>query len=81
MHRKNESFEGITAARKQKMLYIFVICMVLHIFGNCLCALCLLFPMYVRSYTKAFGYKLASIFPNMYEGVLGFRHVEDRSDI
>lgn len=33
----------------------------------------------VRSYTKAFGYKLASLLPNMHEGVFGFRTAQDRS--
>lgn len=34
-----------------------------------------------RSYTKAFGYKVASIFPNMHEGVWGLRTSQDHISV
>ena len=36
------------------------------------------FLLELRAYTKAFGYRVASIFPNMMDGVWGFRTPEDR---
>ena len=40
-------------------------------------SICERFLGYCRAYTKAFGYRMASLFPNMHEGVWGFRDKEN----